>query len=49
VEQTLIDGFPERGLTPPDPGTSAARWRLWIEENIEAFPEHLPGVSDPAW
>lgn len=39
----------ERGMTPPHAFANTADWIKWIEENIQAFPERLPGLSSPAW
>lgn len=49
VRQDLVTLLVERGLKPPDVGASSAVWRTWIDQNIQAFPEHLPGLSAPAW
>jgi hypothetical protein len=49
ARQELITLFAERGLTAPGTSANSAVWRAWIEENIRAFPEHLPGLSSPAW
>jgi hypothetical protein len=39
----------ERGFTAPEARTDIhAHWKNWCE-NLERFPEHLPGVTSPAW
>jgi len=49
VRQNLVTLLAERGLSAPGMNASSAVWRTWIDENIQAFPEHLPGLSSPAW
>lgn len=40
--------FAEHGLTAPE-GAETEAWTAWIAEQTSAFPEHLPGLSSPAW
>jgi len=46
----IEDALVEKHLEVPLPKDRSVPWLLdWMEHNVEAFPEHLPGVVSPAW
>ncbi len=49
ARQALITSFAARGLTAPAADADSATWKKWIEQNLESFPDHLPGITSPAW
>jgi len=49
AQNELMAAFAERGLSSPGPGAYTSAWKKWIDQNLGAFPEHLPGVSGAAW
>lgn len=49
-QSELVAILSERGVQAPiPPNNSFESWRKWLEQKRDAFPEHLPGVSSPAW
>jgi hypothetical protein len=50
VQNWLIIVLSEKQYAPPAP----TRWApdvlgAWLEQNLDSFPEHLPGVTSPVW
>jgi hypothetical protein len=49
ARRELKAAFAERGLVPPTPEDGSTTWKKWIEENMDAFPDRLPGIQGAAW
>jgi hypothetical protein len=49
ARRELAAAFAERKLTAPPPEADSATWTTWIDANLAAFPDSLPGVARAAW
>jgi len=50
VQNWLITVLAEADHDPPVPDTWAPHvLGVWLKRNLDSFPEHLPGVTSPAW
>jgi DNA repair exonuclease SbcCD ATPase subunit len=46
----IVSALAEHGVRPPaPPHDSYDDWVRWFEANEERFPQHLPGITSPAW